>query len=80
MLSRTARLAAVLTIAQSSILMAAPASPPIRFACGDAGVHECCAENSGACPYCSIILCCTFDGQPRNGDFPAHDCYCEAAM
>lgn len=65
MLSRSARLAAVLTIAQTAILLALPSGANAVAAealaeCGDQGGHYCCVD----APECPDVhrFCCWFEG------------------
>lgn len=74
MLSRTARLAAALTLLQSGLLLAStPSRPAARLACGDSGEHQCCVD-LGNCPD-GAIYCCWFSSS--GGDDP-HACSCVA--
>jgi len=59
MLSRTARLATLVTIATAGLGLMAPhrAEAASRFACGDDGIHLCCISDS-SCG--SGQFCCAF--------------------
>ncbi len=62
MLSRTARLAALVTIAAAGLMLTSPsrAVAASRLGCGDGGLHTCCVDGGGACP--NGAYCCAFDG------------------
>lgn len=59
MLSRTARLAALITIASGGLTFTLPASAAVAvpLACGDQGVHQCCVKSTDCA---SGQYCCTF--------------------
>jgi len=65
MLSRTARLAAILTITSAAFTLFAPrpAVAASGFSCGDTGPHFCCAPSS-VCA--SGIFCCYSDAATRS--------------
>lgn len=61
MLSRTARLAALVCCTAAGVLFAQPRSAvatPLQ--CGDDGQHICCVDGGGACPT-GQSWCCAFN-------------------
>lgn len=62
MLSRTARLAAILTVASAALTLIAPrpAAAASRFSCGETGDHFCCIPSGDTCS--SGIYCCYYSG------------------
>lgn len=64
MLSRTARLAALITFTSAGLLIAEPnrAAASTPFACGDDGLHICCIDSGGYCGG-GQRWCCIFDSR-----------------
>lgn len=61
MLSRTARLATVITVASAGITLTTPRSAAAtgRFECGGSGIHTCCVSDNS----CNTGgFCCAFNG------------------
>jgi hypothetical protein len=58
MLTRTARLAAMVVIAAAGLILTSPsrAAAAENLACGESGLHNCCVV--GFCP--SGLYCCAF--------------------
>lgn len=61
MLSRTSRLAALVTIAAAGLMVTSPsrAAAAPYMGCGDPGLHTCCVDGGSLCP--NSAYCCAFD-------------------